>query len=114
MQHGTIPPETDDQAIDTIFSLLRHRYRRDVVEILSERESPLPLRDLAATIAAGETESDRASTETTHEVATALHHVHLPKLDDADVIDYDTETSTVTPVRTDALVPFLTLTVDGQ
>ncbi|WP_226481054.1 DUF7344 domain-containing protein [Natrinema amylolyticum] len=115
MEHGTHLLTTDEQALDTTFDLLRNRHRRDVVEILAEREASIPLRDLAAAVGAvkPEPESGSVSPDRTHEIAALLHHVHLPKLDDADVIDYDTETSTVAPVRTGDLVPFVRA-VDGE
>ncbi|PGF15578.1 hypothetical protein CP556_05210 [Natrinema sp. CBA1119] len=116
MEYETHPPVTDEQTIDTLFALLRNRYRRDVVDILSERESSMPLHDLAAVVATAETgpESDRASTERTHEVAATLHHSHLPKLDDADIVDYDTETHSVTPVRATALAALMRSVENGR
>lgn len=51
--------------------------------------------------------TEESSSKTTDDIATALHHVDLPKLADAQVIDYDSETNTVTAVRTADRPPLL-------
>jgi hypothetical protein len=114
MQHGSHPSQTDEQTLDTIFTLLGHRRRRDVVAVLSEREPSVSLHDVATAVRElkPEPESDGASARTTRDVAAALHHSHLPKLDRADVIDYDPETNAVTAIRTTKIASFVRQ--DGQ
>lgn len=46
--------------------------------------------ELATAIATQEVDADAPETEYVERVATALHHNHLPKMDQLGVIDYDT------------------------
>lgn len=100
---------TDAQSLNLIFTLLSNQRRRRVVTVLLERESPIALHELVTAVASWETDETEwadVSADLTDEVAAALHHVHLPKLDEADLIDYDTETNAVTSARTEVLSPF--------
>lgn len=54
-------------------------------DMLSERTAPVELEDLARAVAAFESEGEDAVDEAT----IRLHHVHLPKLDELGLIDYD-------------------------
>lgn len=114
MEHRSHLRSKDAQSADTVCTLLSDRHRRYVVDFLADRESSIALDELAAAVAARaiETESDGVPPERTETVATTLHHAHLPKLAAADVVDYDTETNTVTPTGTEILTPFLER-VDG-
>lgn len=94
-------PPTDAQSIDSAHALLGDALRRAVVEVVTEREPPIDLTDLARTIA--ERDADR----TGREIAISLHHVHLPKLNHATVIDYDAATRTVRAARPEVLLPFV-------
>lgn len=74
-------------SLDAIFQMLAAQRRRYALYVLSRHAGPITLADLADEVASLE--------ETTSErVATSLHHVHLPKLDDAGVADYDAEART--------------------
>ncbi|MGQ4557177.1 DUF7344 domain-containing protein [Halobellus sp. GM3] len=66
--------------------LLASDRRRLAIEILTERIAPVDLDALAAAISARE-ERDEA----VDRVAISLHHAHLPKMDDAGVLDYNAE-----------------------
>lgn len=105
MANAIHSPTTDAAALDTIYSLLSDRRRRSVVAVLSDRNSPIELRELATAVTETASDPDDGPPNATREVVTTLHHVHLPKLDAAGVIDYDSETNTVVPRRTAALVP---------
>lgn len=96
---------TDVRSTDTIHDLLSSRRRRHVVVALSERNPPIALRELAAAVASreAETDSNEVSAEVTDEITVALHHVHLPKLDDADIVDYDAERNAVASARAEEL-----------
>lgn len=66
--------------------LLASARRRAVLRYLAGRPGDLvSVADLADRLASGEPTASR------REVATSLHHVHLPKLADAGVIRYDPE-----------------------
>lgn len=92
---------TDEPSTDIALSVLADEYRRLAVEALFEREGPISVADLAAAVADRHPDERSRSSET--EIATALHHAHLPKLDDADLVDYDSRSTTVTAVRTEPL-----------
>lgn len=108
MQNTTHSHTPTEQSLDTIFELVRNPRRRHAISVLSERESPLPLSELAAAVARRLDDSDRdAPPATPDEVAGSLHHVHLPKMDGANVVAYDAETSEVSLARADAVAPFV-------
>jgi hypothetical protein len=96
--------ETRADAVDTALDLLANQRRRAVLEYLTEAGGTATLTELAVEIATRETRaepnaiSDHAdvSPRNRRAVRISLHHTHIPKLADADVIDYETETETVT------------------
>lgn len=105
MEDTAHTPATDARSLETIATLLSDARRRHVLEVLAERDSRILLRDLAAAVASreGETQPDDDSPATTHEIAAGLHHVHLPKLDRAGVVDYDARANVVVPERAASL-----------
>lgn len=98
MHTDTASTFADGPSDDLAVAVLTHRLRRRVVAVLSDRTAPVALADLAATLADGDG-ADPTDPEG-GDLETELHHVHLPKLADADVIDYDPTTGTVTATRT--------------
>ncbi|UPV76338.1 hypothetical protein M0R89_19445 (plasmid) [Halorussus limi] len=116
MESTTTPRSTDAQSLDAVLSLLRKERRRHVLAVLSERNGPVSVRDLAAAVAARETEGDAGeiSPETTGSVAATLHHVHLPKLADADAVAYDDEAGTATLAQAEGFTPFLGLADEAR
>ena len=120
MKTDSHPTSTDAQSLNTVFTLLRDRRRRYALAALADREPPVSLSELAAAVATREaSDADRPSDDTAgaardatttvaaDDVAQALHHVHLPKLADAGVVDYDAAENTVTLARTGSVAPFL-------
>ena len=91
----------DGRPSEVAFGVLPNRRRSRLVGALACREPDVSLEALASAVAARE--SSTPSDALVREVAISLHHVHLPRLADADVVDYDTETNTVTDVRRDRL-----------
>jgi len=79
-------PETDAAAAaetDDLLAVLANADRRFVLAHLSQRETPPSLAPLAAALSA-------RSDDLTHEDAQiALHHAHLPKLENAGLVEYD-------------------------
>ena len=104
----------DAQSPEAVFTLLSDRRRRNTVDVLSDQETAVTLRKLVDSVAVRETETDDVPDATIDAVATSLHHVHLPKLDEADVVDYDHETHIVTPRDTDELAKFVDSSSDGR
>jgi len=86
------PPGADhgsrDRSLDAVFEMLRSERRRNVLYILYQRAGPVQVSDLADEVAT------REDAELTR-VATAIRHVHLPKLDDAGVVEFDAEAGSV-------------------
>lgn len=89
---------TDGPSGDVAAAVLTDRTRRRVVAALANRAAPITATDLAEELEAAA--PDGADQTPSGDLETALHHVHLPRLDDADVLDYDPATATVTAART--------------
>lgn len=67
---------------DRIFEILTHRLRREILCLLGRGEDAITVEELTETLATIYDVSER-------DIAIALEHVHLPKLQQADFIDYD-------------------------
>ena len=65
------------------------------LDILAKRTEPIEIEALAAKIAAQETGGIVADGGAVVDIALALHHIHLPRMDDLGVIDYDPTTTRV-------------------
>jgi len=78
--------------------MLSNQRRRYVLYHLHRTRETVSLRDLAEQIAAWE--NDVPISELNYKqrkrVYTSLHQTHLPKLDEADIVDYDRDRGTVT------------------
>lgn len=97
MTHRTSGHETDGQPSEPRGVRPDHPRRRLALEYLSARDSSIVLDELAVVVAARESEriaDDRAAID---DVAAALHHVHLPKLADDGLVEYDAERRVVAP-----------------
>lgn len=82
-------------SLDTVFSLLASRRRRLVcLHFARADETATEVTDLAERVAAMEAAGE-PSDALRAEVEAALRHVHLPKLADADVVDYDHRSGSV-------------------
>lgn len=83
--------EMDELSRDDLFSLLRNERRREVIHYLSDHDGAVDLRDLSEYIAA--LENDCKQGEVTYKqrkrVQTALYQMHLPKLADREIVEYD-------------------------
>jgi hypothetical protein len=86
---------------DAAFEVLGHTHRRVLLEILAGRSPPqrtgVLARELTAQIGGW-----KGSPEV-RDAQLAVHHIHLPKLDDADLIRYDAESRTVVAVDRDRI-----------
>ncbi|QPV64576.1 hypothetical protein I7X12_08170 [Halosimplex litoreum] len=97
--HEALEPATDANATaetDELFAVLSSANRRFVLAHLSQRATPPALDPLAGALA-------EWSDDLSHEDARiALHHVHLPKLEDAGLVEYG-ETVRLTDGDADSL-----------
>ncbi|WP_120245250.1 DUF7344 domain-containing protein [Halopiger aswanensis] len=76
-----------------IFELLRNQRRRYVLHFLKQDGRPVELGDLAQQVAAWEYETtpDRVTPEQRKRVYTTLQQTHLPKMDKADILTFDSD-----------------------
>lgn len=87
--------EMDDEEWDALVDEMTHGRVRKVLTVL-EADGESVRRDvLAHKVAAREANGDSWG-GAVDSVRTALHHVHLPKLEGAGVVDYDADDGTVT------------------
>lgn len=79
-------PTREWSPTDELLGLLSSGRRRRLVAYLHARDGSVSLSDAVAHVAESEGNSERKTA-----VATDFHHVHLPKLADADVVRHDRE-----------------------
>jgi DNA-binding transcriptional ArsR family regulator len=84
------------ESIDSIFASLASGERRHVLRVLAERET-VPVDELVATLAPETASEPRADepTEDHEQTRRTLHHHHLPCLDAAGLLAYDTDEAVV-------------------
>ena len=105
---------TDDSAADEddrggslgvseILTLLSDRYRRHALACLDGLPAPVSIEGLTDQVAGREFQQppDNVSMIKRTQIATALHHTHLPKLEEAGIIEYDTNEGEVTEINID-------------
>lgn len=82
---------------DITVAVLADSQRRRLLRHLDACGSTATMDDLAEEIAAREAETARAevSTEERRRVTVKLHHVHVPKLRDGGIVEYDEKNGTV-------------------
>lgn len=107
------PEERDRLPKDVIFELLSVERRRLLLEYMAENGRETTLRDLAEHIAAIENGIDAriVSSKQRKRVYVGLYQCHLPKLNDANVIDFDSSRGTVT-LRAEAEALYFYLELD--
>ncbi|MFA9503466.1 hypothetical protein ACERIM_11905 [Natrinema sp. H-ect1] len=94
----------DADAVDTAMDLLADGRRRAALQYLAETGGDATLTELAVEITAQEagvepnaiSDHGDVSSRERRAVRISLHHTHVPKLTTAEVVDYDTETETIT------------------
>jgi hypothetical protein len=102
---------------DTILDLCRVQQRRIVLSVLADEHRPLTVRDLTHVITTHN--HDAPLTEVPEKAVTqiqvSLHHIHLPKLEAAGVIEYDPKNQLVELTNEfDQLQPALSTIVDAD
>lgn len=84
--------------------LLAEEQRRLALALLAEQQDVVEVADLAAAIARRESGDEPVGEEATERVAIALHHCHLPMMDDLGVVDYDADRCQVDPDRVSRVI----------
>ena len=84
-------PEEEGLSPDDVFHLLQTTRRRDTMRYLHDHDSPVRMRDLAEQVAAWENDTtvEGLSSTQRQRVYIPLYQTHLPKLDEAGVIEYE-------------------------
>lgn len=77
--------------------LLASEQRRFVLDVLAGNTTPIGLEELSAGIAARKDGIETVDDETIERMAIELHHNHLPRLDEAGLIEYEPDNQTVDP-----------------
>lgn len=94
-QHNDDADDSGDEPLSKgeIFEVLRNQRRRYVLHFLKQDERPVELGDLAQQIAAWEYETtlEGVTPEQRKRVYTTLQQTHLPKMDEAGILSFDTD-----------------------
>lgn len=95
---GPDPTDIESIATDSALEILSNERRRYVLQCLLPVDNPMALADLADEVAASEngTETTDVSKEDAKDVYVSLYHADIPKLADADIVEYDQDQNTVT------------------
>lgn len=80
-------------SLDEVLTLLSDRYRRHALACLDGLPEPVTIESLTDHVAGREFQQppDKVSMLTRTQIATDLHHSHLPRLEEAGIIAYNTD-----------------------
>lgn len=88
--------EDGDRLDETvIFEILSSERRRLAIQFLRDSEDDIEVNDIAEYIAEQETGESPPPKDARKTVYVSLHQTHLPKMDDLDIVSYDTDTKEV-------------------
>jgi len=102
---------------DDVFFLLKNRRRREVVEHLIGADGDVQFDDLVRAVAAEEMEKgiEELTYKERKSVHTSLYQSHLPKLQEAGVVEYDRRSgSVVATPQVESIRPYLDLENTGE
>lgn len=92
MPPSSFDPATDAETVDRVLSALTATRRRLILAYFEDSvEQTATLAALAAYVA----RHDETDVSTQDRARVLLHHKDIPKLADADLVDYDTRTRTI-------------------
>lgn len=77
--------------------LLADPDRRALLGVLADRTEPIALSDLAVEVAMASAPTTADVTANRREFELVLHHNHLPRLEDAGIVKYDTTSNCIEP-----------------
>ncbi|RDI71117.1 DUF7344 domain-containing protein [Halopelagius longus] len=90
---------SSDRPLRNYLAVLEDEHRRAVVRVLAEEDASVSLSILAERVAveAGNASFDAPTPSELERLKIKLHHAHLPKLDEAGVLDYSPEARLAVP-----------------
>ena len=95
----TIPVE--ETSVDGILELISHQRRRAILDLLLTHDRPLTITDLRNEVVEKEqsTKITEIPREQVKQVHISLHHVHVPKLEEEGIVNYDSSRNIVEPTE---------------
>ncbi|UTF54476.1 DUF7344 domain-containing protein [Natronosalvus rutilus] len=86
---------------DALYNLLSHHRRRTILELLLAHEQKLTLSDLTNEIAVREYDDEitEISGDKIMDIHISLYHVHIPKLAETNIIEYDQSRGIIDPTE---------------
>ncbi|MCX2818173.1 MAG: hypothetical protein ACI9QA_000253 [Methanobacteriota archaeon] len=89
---------SDEDRLDetVVYEILSSERRRHTIDYLRANEDGVEVNDIAEYIARKETGESPPPKDARKTVYVSLHQTHLPKMDDLDILNYDTDTKEVT------------------
>ncbi|MFP4174353.1 MAG: hypothetical protein ACLFSW_01050 [Halobacteriales archaeon] len=89
---------SDEDRLDetVVYEILSSERRRHAIDYLRANENGVEVTDIAEYIAEKETGESPPPKDSRKTVYVSLHQTHLPKMDDLDIVNYDTDTKEVT------------------
>lgn len=96
-EQDVLPVTSASESLDAVFRALADHRRRCVCHYLARSDGPIPVAELAELVAASMSEKTRAvlTSAEIEKTRTELHRIHLPKLEEIDIVEYDDEEGTV-------------------
>lgn len=101
-EHAREQVATVELAESERYRLLADEQRQVVLAVLAERTAPLALPELVTEVKERETTGMGVESDAREKIRIALHHMHLPMMDDMGVVDYDPETQRIEPRELDS------------
>lgn len=88
----------DELSRDTVFDLLSSARRRYILYYLRQHGGEASINELATQLAAWEndTDPDELTRQDEKRVYVSLYQTHVPKLEEREIVEYDSDTSVVT------------------
>lgn len=89
----------DATTFDGVLELCRDQYRRIILAVLASEPRALTLNDLTKTIVKHNHQASitEIANEEINQIQLSLHHLHIPKLEQCGVIEYDPDRQLVEP-----------------
>jgi hypothetical protein len=101
--------ETKSDGVDEALSGLSNTHRRLLIAILRDAQTPISKTTLARETLQLEQSDTEPTQEAMNELLVALSHIHLPKLDDTNIIEYNPETERIAYTKHSGLEELITL-----